>query len=390
MKHAVVSTMWFQVDQSVYWKRSALFEVQREPMSLETEQLARRIHEIDERVANLRYDVDQKEIQKLTLERRMMDSLLELLTREESLRAQLADNDALLVEGTDSEFAAMIAEEKVRLRRGLEAVHAQIEEERIPKDPDDDKNNIIESRGGVGGDEAALFAADLFRMYSYFASQHGLKIEVISSHQTEIGGFKEVVFSVLGVGSYKLFKFESGVQRVPETEASGRIHTSTATVAVLPEAEDVDVHIDDDDIRLELFHASGHGGQNVQKVETPVRMTHIPTGITASCQDERSQLKNKEKALKVLRSRVYELMKEKADSEMIDERRAQIGSGMRNMRIRTYNFPQGRLTDHRIGLSLYNLPLIMEGNLDPVVDALHRASRERTLETPILQGNDDD
>jgi len=384
--------MWFQVDQSVYWKRSALFEVQREPMSLETEQLARRIHEIDERVANLRYDVDQKEIQKLTLERRMMDSLLELLTREESLRAQLADNDALLVEGTDSEFAAMIAEEKVRLRRGLEAVHAQIEEERIPKDPDDDKNIIIEIRGGVGGDEAALFAADLFRMYSYFASQHGLKIEVISSHQTEIGGFKEVVFSVLGVGSYKLFKFESGVhrvQRVPETEASGRIHTSTATVAVLPEAEDVDVHIDDDDIRLELFHASGHGGQNVQKVETAVRMTHIPTGITASCQDERSQLKNKEKALKVLRSRVYEFMKEKADSEMINERRAQIGSGMRNMRIRTYNFPQGRLTDHRIGLSLYNLPLIMEGNLDPVVDALHRASRERTLETPIVQDNDD-
>jgi len=384
--------MWFQVDQSVYWKRSALFEVQREPMSLETEQLARRIHEIDERVANLRYDVDQKEIQKLTLERRMMDSLLELLTREESLRAQLADNDALLVEGTDSEFAAMIAEEKVRLRRGLEAVHAQIEEERIPKDPDDDKNIIIEIRGGVGGDEAALFAADLFRMYSYFASQHGLKIEVISSHQTEIGGFKEIIFSVLGVGSYKLFKFESGVhrvQRVPETEASGRIHTSTATVAVLPEAEDVDVHIDDDDIRLELFHASGHGGQNVQKVETAVRMTHIPTGITASCQDERSQLKNKEKALKVLRSRVYEFMKEKADSEMINERRAQIGSGMRNMRIRTYNFPQGRLTDHRIGLSLYNLPLIMEGNLDPVVDALHRASRERTLETPIVQDNDD-
>jgi peptide chain release factor 1 len=384
--------MWFQVDQSVYWKGSASFEAQREPMSLETEQLARRIHEIDERVANLRYVVDQKEIQKLTLERRTMDSLFELLTREESLRTQLADNDALLAEGTDSEFAAMIEEDKLRLRRELEAVYAQIEEERIPKDPDDDKNIIVEIRGGVGGDEAALFAADLFRMYSYFASQHGLKIEVISSHPTEIGGFKEVVFSVLGVGSYKLFKFESGVhrvQRVPETEASGRIHTSTATVAVLPEAEDIDVHIDDADIRLELFHASGHGGQNVQKVETAVRMTHIPTGITASCQDERSQLKNKEKALKVLRSRVYELMKEKADSEMIDERRAQIGSGMRNMRIRTYNFPQGRLTDHRIGLSLYNLPLIMEGNLDPVVDALHRASRERTLETPILQDNDD-
>lgn len=388
-----MSITLFPVVQSVFRTGSASSEAQRELMSLETEQLARRIHEIDERVASLRYDVDQKEIQKLTLERRAMDSLFGLLTRQESLRASLVDNENLLAGGTDSEFAAVIAEDNLRLHQELEAVHAQIEEERIPKDPDDDKNIIVEIRGGVGGDEAALFAADLFRMYSYFAGQHGLKIEVISSHPTEIGGFKEIVFSVLGTGSYKLFKFESGVhrvQRVPETEASGRIHTSTATVAVLPEAEDVDVHIDDSDIRLELFHASGHGGQNVQKVETAVRMTHIPTGITASCQDERSQLKNKDKALKVLRSRVYEFMKEKADSEMIDERRAQIGSGMRNMRIRTYNFPQGRLTDHRIGLSLYNLPLIMEGNLDPVVDALRRAVRERTLETPILQDSDDD
>lgn len=361
-------------------------------MSLETEQLARRIHEIDERIAGLRYDTDQKEIQKLTLERRTMDSLFQLLTKEESLRRQLADNEALLADSSDSEFSRVIEEDNARIHEELESILTRVEEERIPKDPDDDKNIIVEIRAGVGGDEAALFAADLFRMYSYFAAQHGLKIEVISSHPTEIGGFKEIVFSVLGIGSYKLFKFESGVhrvQRVPATEASGRIHTSTATVAVLPEAEDVDVHIDDADIKLELFHASGHGGQNVQKVETAVRMTHIPTGITASCQDERSQLKNKEKALKVLRSRVYEYMKEKADSQMIDERRSQIGSGMRNMRIRTYNFPQGRLTDHRIGLSLYNLPLIMEGNLDPVIDALHRAFREKTLQTPILEDSDD-
>ena len=362
-------------------------------MSEETDQLARRIHEIDERIASLRYDVDQKEIQKLTRERRTMDSLLALLTRVENLTAQLAENDALLAEGADAEFAAVVQEDKERLQRELDATNAQIAEERIPKDPDDDKNIIVEIRAGVGGDEAALFAADLFRMYSYFAAQSGLKIEVISSHPTEIGGFKEIVFSVLGTGSYRLFKYESGVhrvQRVPETEASGRIHTSTATVAVLPEAEDVDIHIEESDIRLELFHASGHGGQNVQKVETAVRMTHIPTGITASCQGERSQLKNKEKALKVLRSRVYEYMKEKADNEMISERRAQIGSGMRNMRIRTYNFPQGRLTDHRIGLSLYNLPLIMEGNLGPVVEALQRASREKTLGTPILADNDED
>jgi len=362
-------------------------------MSEETDQLARRINEIDERIAGLRYDVDQKEIQKLTRERRTMDSLLVLLTRVERLTAQLAENDGLLADDTDAEFAAVVQEDKMRLQGELDAANAQIAEERIPKDPDDDKNIIVEIRAGVGGDEAALFAADLFRMYSYFAGQRGLKIEVISSHSTEIGGFKEIVFSVLGTGSYRLFKYESGVhrvQRVPETEASGRIHTSTATVAVLPEAEDVDIHIDESDIKLELFHASGHGGQNVQKVETAVRMTHVPTGITASCQDERSQLKNKEKALKVLRSRVYEYMKEKADNEMISERRAQIGSGMRNMRIRTYNFPQGRLTDHRIGLSMYNLPLIMEGNLGPVIEALQRASREKTLGTPILADNDED
>ncbi|MGB9665947.1 MAG: PCRF domain-containing protein, partial [Candidatus Cryosericum sp.] len=213
-------------------------------MSLETEQLARRIHEIDERIAGLRYDIDQKEIQKLTLERRTMDSLFQLLTKEESLRRQLADNEALLADSSDSEFSHVIEEDNARIHQELESILARVEEERIPKDPDDDKNIIVEIRAGVGGDEAALFAADLFRMYSYFAAQHGLKIEVISSHPTEIGGFKEIVFSVLGVGSYKLFKFESGVhrvQRVPATEASGRIHTSTATVAVLPEAEDVDV-----------------------------------------------------------------------------------------------------------------------------------------------------
>lgn len=362
-------------------------------MSQETDQLAQKIHEIDDRVAGLRYDVDQKEIQKLTHERRTLDSLLQLLTQEESLKTQLTENAALLAQGPDPDFAAVIEEDQQRLQTELSAVRDRLEQERMPRDPDDDKNIIVEIRAGVGGDEAALFAADLFRMYSYFAGQHSLKIEVISSHPTEIGGFKEIVFSVLGVGSYRLFKFESGVhrvQRVPVTEASGRIHTSTATVAVLPEAEDVDIHIDESDIKLELFHASGHGGQNVQKVETAVRMTHIPTGITASCQDERSQLKNKEKALKVLRSRVYQYMKDKAQNEVSSERRAQIGNGMRNMRIRTYNFPQGRLTDHRIGLSLYNLPFIMEGNLDPVVEALSRASSKKSLETPLISDSDDE
>lgn len=361
-------------------------------MSDELEQLQQRIQDIDSRIATLRYDVDQKEIQRLTKERRSMNTLFTLLTRAEKLRADLADNEIMLAESTDGEFAAVVEEDKRRLQEELDSVDTQIAEERIPRDPDDDRNIIVEIRAGVGGDEAALFAADLFRMYSYFAGRHGLKIEVIANHPTEIGGFKEIIFSVLGAGSYKLFKYESGVhrvQRVPETEASGRIHTSTATVAVLPEVEDVDLHIDEADIKLELFHASGHGGQNVQKVETAVRMTHIPTGITASCQDERSQLKNKEKALKVLRSRVYEHMKEKAENEVISERRAQIGSGMRNMRIRTYNFPQGRLTDHRIGLSLYNLPIIMEGGLDPVVEALQHASREKTLEAPILSDEDD-
>lgn len=362
-------------------------------MSEETDRLQKRIAEIDSHVAGLRFDSDQKEMQKMAHDRKSLALMLNLLTRREELECELANNEKLLGEGQDPEFAGVIKDDQIRIETELAAVQGSIEEERLPRDPDDDKNIIVEIRAGVGGDEAALFAADLFRMYSYFAAQHGLKTEVISSHPTEIGGFKEVIFSVLGTGSYRLLKYESGVhrvQRVPETEASGRIHTSTATIAVLPEAEDVDVHIDESDIKLELFHASGHGGQNVQKVETAVRMTHIPTGITASCQDERSQLKNKEKALKVLRSRVYELMKEKAASEMTTERRAQIGSAMRNMRIRTYNFPQGRLTDHRIGFSLYNLPVIMEGGLGPVVDALQRASREKALQVPIGSEGEDD
>ena len=252
----------------------------------------------------------------------------------------------------------------------------------IPKDPDDNKNVIIEIRAGTGGDEASLFGMDLFRMYTRYAERTRYKMEVLSSNFTELGGVKEVVFSLAGKGAYSRLKYESGVhrvQRVPETESSGRIHTSAATVAVLPEAEDVDVQINPNDIRVDVFRAGGNGGQCVNTTDSAVRITHLPTGIVATCQDEKSQLKNKEKAMKVLKSRIYEDIKQKQDDEMSANRKSQVGSGDRSERIRTYNFPQSRVTDHRIGLTLYKLEAFLDGDMDEVIDALIFADKEKSL-----------
>ncbi len=245
------------------------------------------------------------------------------------------------------------------------------------------RNIIMEIRAGVGGDEAALFAHDLFKMYFNYAEKKGWKVEIMDSHPTDIGGLKEIVFSISGKDVYKYLKYESGVhrvQRVPETEASGRIHTSTATVAVLPEAEEVDVKINPDDLRIDIYHSSGHGGQNVQKVATAIRIIHKPTGIMVTCQDERSQLQNKIKAMRILRARLYDLYQKQSEEKIVSQRRAQIGRGNRNERIRTYNFPQGRVTDHRINLSLYNLEEILEGNLDELINALIEAEQKERLE----------
>lgn len=282
----------------------------------------------------------------------------------------------------DPEMRALMEEEAQSLKKQLEKIEGELKILLLPKDKNDERNCIVEIRGGAGGDEAALFAAELYRMYLGYCEKHRLKTEVVDLNQTELGGVKEVVFNVSGKGAYKLLKFESGVhrvQRVPETESQGRVHTSTATVAVLPEAEDVDVEIRDEDIRVDVYRSSGAGGQKVNKTETAIRITHFPTGIVVTCQDERSQLKNKDKAFKVLRSRLYDYYSSQNRSEYDSRRKSLVGTGDRSERIRTYNFPQGRVTDHRIGLSLYSIDTFMQGDIDQMVEALTVAEREKQL-----------
>jgi len=252
----------------------------------------------------------------------------------------------------------------------------------LPKDPNDEKNVIVEIRAGTGGEEAALFAGDLFRMYNRYAEKQGWKVEIIDSNPTELGGFKEVIFEIYGNGAYSRLKYESGVhrvQRVPTTEAGGRIHTSAATVAVLPEAQEVDIEINPNDLRIDIFRASGHGGQGVNTTDSAVRITHIPTGMVVTCQDERSQLKNKDKAMKVLRARLMEKAQEEQNQKIAQNRRSQVGSGDRSERIRTYNFPQGRITDHRIGLTIHQLTNVLEGELDEIIDALISEDQAKKL-----------
>lgn len=296
---------------------------------------------------------------------------------------ELEEDRVLLRNERDPELRALLEEEIERLKNRC----AQLEEELklllLPRDPRDDRDTLVEIRAGTGGEEAALFVADLFRMYTRFAERHGFRIEVMDANPTELGGFKEIIFAVEGKGAYSKFKFESGVhrvQRVPVTEASGRIHTSTATVAVLPEADEVEVVVRPEDIRVDVFRSSGPGGQSVNTTDSAVRITHLPTGIVVTCQDEKSQHKNKAKALRILRARLLDLER-RTQKEAIDrERRSQIGTGERSERIRTYNFPQNRVTDHRINLTLYRLESILDGDLDEIVEALAAEERARLLE----------
>jgi len=288
-----------------------------------------------------------------------------------------------LLNSEDEELKLLGKEEIEILQHKKDDIISEIKILLIPKDPFENKNIIMEIRAGVGGEEAALFVKDLFRMYMAYAENKGWKTELLDSHSTDLGGFKEIIFSISGKDVYKYLKYESGahrVQRVPETEASGRIHTSTATVAVLPEAEEVEFEINPDDLRIDVFHASGHGGQNVQKVSTAIRIVHKPTGIMVTCQDERSQLQNKLKAMRILRARLYDIFEQDKEKEIANARRAQIGRGYRNERIRTYNFPQGRVTDHRINLSIYNIQSIMEGNLDELINALIEEEQKEKFE----------
>ena len=295
---------------------------------------------------------------------------------------QLDDAREALKTETDGEMKALLQEETEECAKRREEILGELKILLLPKDKNDDRNCIVEIRGGAGGEEAALFAYELYRMYLNYCEHHRLKAELVDISETELGGIKEVVFNVSGKDAYKQLKFESGVhrvQRVPETESQGRVHTSTATVAVLPEAEDVEVEIRDEDIRLDVYRSSGAGGQKVNKTETAIRITHFPTGIVVTCQDERSQLKNKDKAFKVLRSRLYDYYQSQNRSAYDEHRKSLVGRGDRSERIRTYNFPQGRVTDHRIGLSLYSLDTFIMGDIESMVEALAVAERESLL-----------
>lgn len=320
--------------------------------------------------------------QKYNKEHARLTPIVEKFRDYQSVMQGIADDKSMFDEPLDHDMRQLVEEELADYEARRETLEQELPILLLPHDPNDDKNVIVEIRGGVGGEEAALFAGDLFRMYSRFAEKRGWRTEILSTNATEIGGFKEVVFLVNGEGAYSFLKYESGVhrvQRVPVTESGGRIHTSAVTVAVLPEAEDVEIDVNPNDLRIDTYCASGAGGQYVNRTETAIRITHIPTGIVVQCQDEKSQLKNKEKAMKVLRARLLDKEQREQQEAVAADRRQQVGSGDRSERIRTYNFPQGRVTDHRIGLTLYKIDAILDGDLDELLQALITADQAERL-----------
>ena len=325
---------------------------------------------------------DMKAFTKLAREHRSLTELVDESKKYIITFNQLKDDEEIL-NGDDPELKELVKDEIGELRNILGLQEEKLKNLLIPNDPDDDKNTILEVRSGTGGDEAALFAGNLYRMYLRYAERQGWKMEVLSLNENEGGGIKEAVISLIGEGAYGLLKFESGVhrvQRIPETESSGRVHTSAATVAVLPEAEDVDIEINESDLKIDTYRASGAGGQHVNKTESAIRITHNPTGLVVICQDETSQHKNRDKALKVLRSRLYEVEMEKQNKERASARKSMVSTGDRSAKIRTYNFPQGRVTDHRINLTLYKLNEIMDGDLTEVIEALKLEDQKATME----------
>lgn len=325
---------------------------------------------------------DPDQLRKYSKEQSDLQETVETYRQYKAVKEDLEVARMMLQESEDQESREMIKQEVHSLEKELEELKQRLKLLLIPKDPNDEKNVIMEIRGAAGGEEAALFAGDLYRMYTRYAEKQGWKIDVIESHPTELGGYKEIIFMINGKGAYSKLKFENGahrVQRVPTTESGGRIHTSTATVACLPEAEEVEVEINENDIRVDTYASSGAGGQHVNTTMSAVRLTHIPTGIVVTCQDERSQIKNKEKAMKVLRARIYDLYQQQAQKEYDETRKSAIGTGDRSERIRTYNFPQNRVTDHRIGLTLQKLDRVLDGELDEIIDALILAEQSKKI-----------
>lgn len=338
---------------------------------------------ISERLSDSAVISDQEQYKRLMREHKQLTPIVDKLHEYEAAKADCDEAKALLDEGgLDRDFKEMVEEQLIDAKSRIDRISEDIKILLLPRDPNDDKNVIIEIRGGAGGEEAALFAGSLMRMYSMYAESKGWKTEIINENATELGGYKEVSFMIEGDGAYSRLKFESGVhrvQRVPDTESQGRIHTSTVTVAVLPEVDDVEVDINPADLQIDTYRSSGAGGQHVNKTESAIRITHFPTGLVVECQDERSQHKNKDKAMKVLRSRLYEKAQQEQTDKIASERKLQVGTGDRSERIRTYNFPQGRVSDHRIGLTLYHLEQILNGDLDEIIDALITADQTEKL-----------
>lgn len=346
------------------------------------EALEVRFKEVEQQIADPQIMKDMTSYKELMQEHSHLSTIMEEFTRYRQTKRGLQDSKELLEAESDPELREMAKEEIAQLTNGLEASEARLKVLLVPKDPLDGKNIIMEIRAGTGGDEAALFAADLYRMYTHYAETCKWKTEIISLNETEIGGFKEIIFSISGKEVFGNLRWESGVhrvQRVPSTESGGRIHTSAVTVAVLPEAEETDIQINQEDLKIDVYRSSGPGGQSVNTTDSAVRITHLPTGLVVTCQDEKSQIKNRAKALRVLRARLYEAEEEKRQKERSENRKSQVGSGDRSERIRTYNFPQNRVTDHRINLTLYKLELILQGALQEVIDSLKMSAGQKAI-----------
>lgn len=347
------------------------------------EQIERRYQELDQEIARPEVAADLEQLRRLAQEKAGIEDTVAKYREYRATTRSLEETRAMLNDKLEEEMTALVKQEIENLELKQERLREELRLALLPRDASDKKDIIIEIRAGAGGDEAGLFAADLFRMYSRYAQSKGWQVDIIDFNESGVGGFKEITFEIKGKGAFSRLKYERGVhrvQRVPTTESSGRIHTSTATVAVLPEADEVEVSINPDDLRIDIFHSGGAGGQNVNKVATAVRITHLPTGIVTVCQDERSQLKNKTKAMSVLRARLLDIKQRQQEAEISQERRSQVGTGDRSEKIRTYNFPQDRVSDHRIGLTLRNLSRILEGELDGLIDALATSDQAKRLE----------